>query len=50
MFRSFPASKLDDFSHPRYLPEAFLYTDSDFSNESAVALDFGVKHVKKPKI
>ena len=50
MFRSFPGSKLDDFSHRRYLPDAFLYVDSDGSNESAVAGDFGVKHFEKLKI
>ena len=50
MIRSFSGSKLDDFSHSRYLSEAFLYADSDGSNESAVAIDFGVKNSEKPKI
>ena len=46
MFRSFPGSELEVFSHRRYLRDAFLYVDSEFSNESAVACDFGVKNVK----
>ena len=50
MFRSFSGPKLDGFLHSRYLSEAFLYADSDGSNESAVALDFGLKNTEKHKI